>query len=313
MSGNQIRACSGVSGNTTGNDWTANGAGFRVGEDGVSQCGFVPAWTGSRYEPKMAWLASSGEPRECRGTEDGLKCEQDAALPDTLVNLRTARTSARSRRQNLFECNDFFSGTSVPWLGGAVAAGTISSGASGWASANHQGVVLARSLASTANTGYYWTTLVGGSVITPGLKFSAILQPSWGAGSPACALKARIGFFSGVATTDPAAGAWLELNNGTVTSRMTGPSLTGTPVAALTSGVWYRFQVAILSASSIGFDIFDDSGASVFSETWTGLGALPTSTAGCGVWGINTAATSTLQNLCGLDYVELMSTAELVR
>lgn len=179
------------------------------------------------------------------------------------------------------------------FLGSGISSGTNSTNpASGVVTGNHPGCWLLRS-STTANSGYRINTdndefrLLGGEIFEAVFRTSASFTNSL----------VRFGFLDSTSSTDATDGVYFELaSTGILTGKTANNATrsTSAAVATLAVSTWYHGRVTINSdATSVAFDLFDDAGSVVGSQTLTSN--IPTASGretGAGLIATNAGTTS---------------------
>lgn len=205
---------------------------------------------------------------------------------------------------------DMYSNPSAELVGSAVNSGTTGTITS---TANHPGVVYARTHASTGNSGYKWITnayvfvLSGGETANFIFNFQGTRTDEY----------VRLGFFDSNSNTTPTSGAYLNLSHDGTNVIVSGKtysasssSTTGTTYSG-TSNTWYRGEIVVNSdATSIAFSVYNESGTSLWSSSLTTN--IPTAALYFGViaW---EAAVASANDVVHMDLISLHSTRVLAR
>jgi hypothetical protein len=154
-----------------------------------------------------------------------------------------------------------------PFSGIAIASGTINAPNAGRVTASHPGQVRLRS-STTTNSGYTVALNTAQILLGGGEVFECIWMPE-----VFTATTTRMGFLDTSSSADAADGAYIEIDSAGVATGKTATantrSSTGTTYT-LTVATWYRSRVTVnAGATSITFEIFNDSGTLLWTDTLT--------------------------------------------
>jgi hypothetical protein len=232
-----------------------------------------------------------------------------AAAVQTKLNLTRDGLS----RVNPFIFNDFLSPTSTtlaPYLGTAVASGTVAIGTTGEYDANHPGVIRIAS-STTTNSGFHIGSSTGALLLGGAEEAIIIWRPSVFANTTT-----RAGFHDANSSTAPVDGCWIEVDTSGVASGKTSnnstASTTGTTFQ-LVAGTWYRFCVTLnAAATSVTFEITNDAGTVLWTDTLSAN--IPTASGReTGIAFISTNVGTTATGLSTLDYMSYICRRTLAR
>jgi hypothetical protein len=166
--------------------------------------------------------------------------------------------------------NDFLAASgssSDPFVGAALASGTLNTAASGRISAQHPGQVRIRSSTTTLSGAHIGTSTTTGMILLGGGEiFESIFLIDTLSGSTF-----RFGFYDSVTSSAPTDAAYVEIDGSGVATGKTysngSTSSTGTTYTVSATG-WYRLRVTLNSAGTqVTFAIYNDSGTQLWSDT----------------------------------------------
>jgi hypothetical protein len=209
--------------------------------------------------------------------------------------------------------NDFFSPTATtvaPFLGTAVASGTVAVGTSGEFDANHPGVIRIAS-STTTNSGFHIGSAVASLLLGGAEEAVFIWRPSVFTNTTT-----RAGFHDANSSTAPVDGCWIEVDTSGVASGKTSnnstSSTTGTTLQ-LTTGTWYRFRITLnANATSVTFEITNDAGSVLWTDTLSAN--IPTASGReTGLSFISTNSGTTATGLSSLDFMSYLCRRTLAR
>lgn len=236
-----------------------------------------------------------------------------SGLADLLVGSDNVLNNSNTRRQMLIS-SDFLVATQStsldPFLGTAVASGTINQPSAGIVDANHPGAI--RLLSSTsANSGYYIGTNVSQIRLGGTEKYDVVFRLESLANNTT-----RLGFHDTASVTDAVDGCYIEIDGSGVATGKTATnntrSSTGTTYT-ISATTWYRASVVLNSdATSVRFAIYSDAGTLLWSDTLATN--IPTASGReCGAGFITTNSQTTAIDLAHLDFMGVQIRRSLVR
>lgn len=220
-----------------------------------------------------------------------------------LTNLPGSTPSIDSYRTNPAWITDFYDNATTgatPYIGAAIASGTVNQATSSYVVPNHPGV-LRLSSSTTTNSGYYYTSDTGGQLIGGKEVFEFIFAPTTLASSTI-----RFGFLDTITSVDAVDGIYFEVpSTGALvgkTSSNSTRSTTGTSYT-VTAATWYRARITVNSnATSVTFALYNEAGTLLWSDTLTTN--IPTATGRVLASGVVATNVGTVAvDICHVDYM----------
>lgn len=225
-------------------------------------------------------------------------------------NVGSALLDTWRKRPFLF-CDFLATGTSSldPFLGIAIASGTISAATVGTFTAQHPGNVRFVS-STTPNSGVYIGSntiqllLSGGEVYEAVFRLETLTLSTF-----------RLGFLDTTTSADAVDGVYVEVDSTGVATGKTSNNSTRSTTATtltLTATTWYRLRIVVNSTSLATFTIYDDAGAELWTNTLTTN--IPTASGretGAGVTATNSGTLAV--GLLTLDFMALTWSSDRVR
>ncbi len=169
--------------------------------------------------------------------------------------------------------------------------------------ANHPGVVVIRS-STTANSGATATVVATSLLLAGGEQFDVVFQTAASFSN----LTYRFGFLDTTSSSDAGDGAYFQLSgSGALVAKTSNNSTrtTSSTIVTLSTSTWYHARVRLnASATSVAFEIFNDSGTSLGSTSITTN--IPTASGReTGAGFVATLNDTTVTDLALLDYMSV--------
>ena len=199
---------------------------------------------------------------------------------------------------------------SAPWLAVSIGVGTLSIGAG---TADHPGLLVMKSHATTANSGHGFNLSSAAFLIAGGEETEFIFQPYTPTGG---VNTTYMGFHDASSVTAPVDAVMFNIVDMVIDGRTYSNSSTSTTTSSytMTTGTWYRGKITINSAAtSVTYTVYSEAGASLWTDTLTTN--IPTGAGrvvGNGIVATNSNPGSA-QNIAGIDFISVNINRVLTR